>query len=182
MLPRVALCLLLLGAALPLRAAEDGREAVVEKPSRPLVSRFLDVFRGSPEKREKRKARGVRAKSLLLEMEVSPAPLKLSETRQLKVVLKLTNRAKKLVELNFPTTQRIEILIHDSAGKMVTQWSEDQAFANERGFVTVNPGERIEYAGSVAIRDLEAGKEYVVEGFFPHFDDLKAREKIVPAR
>ncbi len=183
MLPRALLCLILALATLPLHAAEDGREPAVEKPRRGMVSRFLDVFRGSPERRERRAAkRGKRAKGLQLDMIVSPLPLKLGETRQLGVQLQLSNRSKKLVDLAFPTTQRVEILIRDNAGKLVTQWSEDQAFANEAGFVAINPGERIEYRGSVATRDLKAGQEYVVEGFFPNFDALKVRQRIVPER
>jgi hypothetical protein len=46
------------------------------------------------------------------------------EMRQLPVHVLLTNHGERAVELLFPTEQRIEILLHDSTGRVVTRWSE----------------------------------------------------------
>ncbi|HEV7868925.1 MAG TPA: BsuPI-related putative proteinase inhibitor [Chthoniobacteraceae bacterium] len=119
-------------------------------------------------------------KRLLPTIMIEPVVVKLSDVRQLKVTLQLANRGKKLVQLDFPTTQRIEVLIKEKSGKLVEQWSEDQAFTNEPTLVTINPGERLEYAASVATRDLKAGQSYTVIGFFPNFEQLEARKSIVP--
>jgi hypothetical protein len=158
-------------------AAEDGREPSKKKlkPEKDLVSQFFDLFRGNKDDS------GDLERQLEVSMDVNPLPVSLSETRQLEVVLKLSNKSKKLVQLEFPTTQRIEILIRDAGGRMVTQWSEDHAFATIGGLVSVNPSERIQYTANISTRDLEAGKEYILEGFLPHYPELRADVKIVPA-
>jgi hypothetical protein len=126
----------------------------------------------------------VRLKELALTMQLSPLPLKLSDTRQLKVTLLLANRSSgRFVHLQFPTTQRFEILIHDTErNKLVTQWSEDQSFSNEPAYVTINPGERVEYNAVISTRDLVAGRAYTVEAFFPNFDKLRIQQAIVPEK
>ena len=145
-----------------------------------FMSRITRVFHGSSAPADQDGA--VKTKDLILNMELSPIPFKLSDTRQLKVVISLTNHSKKSLRLDFPTTQRFEILVRDRTGHQVVQWSEDQAFRTEPALITINPGEHIEYETSVATRDLIAGNEYVVAGFFPIFADLKIQRRIVPQK
>ncbi|MEA3188934.1 MAG: Intracellular proteinase inhibitor [Chthoniobacter sp.] len=128
------------------------------------------------------KKKPVRAMNLALDMDLGLQPIKLSETRQLKVTMSLANRSRKFVHLEFPTTQRFDLIIRDAAGKAVAQWSEDQSFSNEPAYVTVNPGERVEYHASISTRELSAGREYVVEGFFPQFNDLRIEKTIRPEK
>ncbi len=115
-------------------------------------------------------------KQLVPTMLIEPMP----EVRTVKVTLQLANRGKKLTQLEFPTTQRIEVLVKDSTGKRLEQWSEDQAFQNEPTLVTINPAERLEYTANVATRDFKAGQTYTIEGFFPNFDQLRASKQITP--
>jgi hypothetical protein len=124
--------------------------------------------------------RTTRTKTLALTMLLEPSPLDLSDTRQLKVTLQLKNISKRFIQLEFPTTQRIEILIRDEHGKMVTQWSEDQSFSNVPTTISINPGEHLEYSASISTRDMTAGRAYTVESFFPNFAELKARQALVP--
>ena len=84
------------------------------------------------------------------------------------------------MQLQFPTTQRIDVLILDDTGKTIVKWSEDRIFAQSIDYVGINPGEHVEYTASVPTRDLQAGKRYVVQGLFPSFSDLKAEEALVP--
>jgi hypothetical protein len=136
---------------------------------------------GTPATAEKPKT--IRVKDLTLEMHLSPLPLDLSDTRQLKVALLVLNRSRRSVHLEFPTTQRIEILVRDAqTNKLVTQWSEDQSFSNEPAFLTINPGERVEYNATISTRDLAAGRPYTVEVFFPNFDKLRLQQTIVPQK
>ena len=121
-------------------------------------------------------------KGLAMTMSVEPAAPNLGEHKQIAVTLRLQNKGKKLVQLDFPTTQRIEVLVKNSIGKTVEQWSEDQAFQNEPSLVTINPGERLEYNATIATRDFAAGQEYTVEGFFPTYDMLRSSVKMVPVR
>jgi hypothetical protein len=118
-----------------------------------------------------------------LNLGVDPTPFKLSENREVKVTVTLFNRSsKKYVHLNFPTSQRIEILVRDASGKVVNTWSEDQSFANDPASVTVNPGERLEYTVSVATREMTAGEGYTIEASFPSYPELKVEQKVVPGK
>ena len=117
-----------------------------------------------------------------LTMVVDPLQPKLSETKQLKVTLQLVNKSRKMAQLDFPTSQRIEVLVKNAAGKTVEQWSEDQAFTNELSVETINPGERLEYSASVSTREMAAGQSYTIEAFFPNYDALRATRAIVPEK
>lgn len=141
----------------------------------------LNPFRGKSEKGPAAAA-GVVFKGLQMNMLLDPQAPVLGEHRQVTVTLRLQNKSKKLVQLDFPTTQRIEVLLRNSTGKLVEQWSEDQAFQNEPGLVTINPGERLEYTARVSTRDMAAGQEYTIEGFFPNYENLRATAKVVPTR
>jgi len=176
--------ILLLGcfAVGTLSAAEDG----IQEEQRPgffsRVMRTLNPF-GPKEPRDKlNDPKAPNWKKLELTMVLEPLPLKLPETRLLKVTLRLANKSKKFVQMEFPTSQRIEVLVRDQAGKLVEQWSQDQAFANEPTLVVVNPGERLEYSVSVATRDMVPGQTYVIEAFFPNFEPLRVQQSIVPER
>jgi hypothetical protein len=112
-------------------------------------------------------------KGLDIGLVVDPPKVTLPETKQIKVTIKLVNRGKKLVQLNFPSSQRIEVLVKNKEGKQIEQWSEDQAFTDEPSMVTVNPDERVEYPVTVSTRDMVVGETYTVEAFFPNFEQLR---------
>lgn len=116
-----------------------------------------------------------------LTLAIDPADIQLSTTRQVQVSISVYNRSKKnFVQLEFPTSQRFEILVLDSAGKVVNTWSEDQSFTNDPATVTVNPGERLEYTASVATREMSAGQPYIIQVSFPNYPDLKIEQRVVP--
>jgi len=125
-------------------------------------------------------AKTTAAGKLVASITITPQPVKLADARTFKVTLHLNNKGRKLVQLDFPTTQRIEVLVKDAAGRRVEQWSEDQAFQNEPTLVTINAGERLEYVANVATRDLKAGETYTVEAFFPNYEKLRATKTITP--
>ena len=123
---------------------------------------------------------GKRTRNLSARMQLSPLPIKLSDSRQIDVRIRLENTSRKFVQLQFPTTQRIEIVVRDEAGKVIDQWSEDHLFEQTSGYVGINPGEHVEYTASIPTRDMQAGRRYVVEGFFPNFADLKMQTTVIP--
>ena len=171
------------------RATEENRPGLWER-TWTTVTHPMRIFHfgshdgaGGEKMSTKEDRASVRVKDLTMTMELAPLPLALSDTRQLKVTISLLNHSKRYVHLEFPTTQRIEILIHDNArNKLVTQWSEDQAFSNEPAYVTINPGERVEYHATLSTRDLATGHAYTVEAFFPNFDKLRIQRTIVPGK
>src|SRR5499433_2964084 len=60
-----------------------------------------------------------RLRGLALDLQITPQTVKLSEVRQLSVKLTLANLSKRPVTLDFPTTQRIEIYLTNSAGEIL---------------------------------------------------------------
>src|SRR6187402_1541932 len=145
--------------ASPTPAATPSHKSIV-RPKESFMHRLTHPFENSKgEKGADKNAPGASNttltgyKQLAIGMQVEPTPLKVAEVRQVKVTLTIVNRGTKLVQLEFPTSQRIEVLIKGAEGKMVEQWSEDQAFTNEQSMVTINPGERLEYTANVATRD-----------------------------
>ena len=122
----------------------------------------------------------IRTRALGMEMRLSPLPVKLSETRYIEAHITLENISKRYVQLEFPTSQRMDFLITNEQGLLVSRWSDDHPFEPTVGHVGINPGERVEYSGSLSTRDLKPGRSYTVTGFFPSFEDLKVEQVIVP--
>jgi hypothetical protein len=85
------------------------------------------------------------------------------------------------VELLFPTEQRIEILLHDSTGRVVTRWSENRAFAEKPATLLINPNEHVEYSETIATRELEPGKVFTVEVNVPAYPELHTQRKSMAA-
>ena len=172
--------LLLLLAALPLTALA-AEEAPPAPPKPGLMHRLLHPF-GGGSSAPAPKLKDVNFKSLEMGLTVEPAAPRLSEDHAVKVSVTLANKGKKLVQLAFPTTQRIEVLVKNRAGKMVVHWSEDQAFTSEPTLVAINPGERLEYTATVSTRDLVAGETYTIEAFFPNFEPLRQTHGLAPVK
>ncbi len=164
--------------------AEDRPAAKPPKQSltNRVFNRVLHPFGGGEKTASAAGAKPVKAGKDAVVLKLDPQPLKLSEHNRLKVTLTLSNTTKKLMQLEFPTSQRIEVLLKTTAGKTVEQWSQDQAFANEPTIVTVNPGERAEYTVEVATRELVAGETYLVEGFLPSHETLRGQASFVPQK
>ena len=144
---------------------------------RTFLSRLLHPF-SSPRLPD---YRDTRLRGLVMEIVLSPEPVKLSEVRQLSVKATLTNRSKRTIELDFPTEQRIEILLRNSIGTELTKWSDNHAFADTAGTVVINPQEHIEYDETIATRDLAPNKVFIAEVFFPRFPELRIRQKFMTA-
>ena len=120
-----------------------------------------------------------RLRGLALDLQISPQTVKLSEVRQLTVKMSLANLSKRPVTLDFPTSQRIEIYLTNSAGDILTKWSENHAITEKPGTILINPGERIEYNETISKRELTPNKVFVAEVFFPQYLELRIRQKFL---
>src|ERR1041384_242055 len=98
-----------------------------------------------------------RLRGLVLELNLSPEPVKLSEVRQLQVNLSLKNVAKRAVVLDFPSEQRFEIYLRNSTEAILTIWSDNHAFEDKPGTVLINPLEHVDYPTTIATRDSRRG-------------------------
>jgi len=192
---RAPLCLLMLALPLILVAAEDGSTPapavtptptpkVKRAPTTPATPRVFPLRRWlralGIDKSPTAGFATTGFKGLEISLKLDPPQVAVGETKQLKATVTLLNRGKKIAQLDFPTSQRIEVLVKNSDGKMIEQWSEDQAFDNEPSLVSVNPNERLEYTVNLSTRDMVAGQSYTVDAYFPNFEQLR-KSMTVPA-
>jgi len=164
---RTPIFLLLMALPLALVAAEEQPPAT---PKPTILKRWLNAV-GISKSSANMTATGF--KGLEIGLQADPAQLKVAEVKQIKVTVTLVNRGKKIAQLEFPTSQRIEVLVKSQEGKSIEQWSEDQAFNNEPTIVAINPNERLEYTVNLATRDMAAGQTYIIEAYFPNFEHLR---------
>ena len=146
---------------------------------RSFFNRMLHPF-GSAKKKIP-KYQDARLRGLLLEVQVPTEPIRLSEVRQLRVQAILSNIGGSPVSVDFPTSQRIDIQLLNPAGEVLTRWSENRAFTEEIGNLTINPREDVVYNETIATRELQPGRVYSVEVFFPKYPELRARQKFMTA-
>lgn len=153
-----------------------GAKTTTTMEKRGFFGRVLHPFSSSEvlPKYENRKLRG-----LVLNLQVSPQPVRLSETRQLEVRVILKNLGDHMINLEFPTDQRIEVQLLDSGGNVLTKWSENHAIKETPASVLVNPEEQIEYKELIATRDLTPGRVFTAEAFFPKYPELRIRQKFM---
>ncbi len=147
--------------------------AQTPSPKRSWFGRLLHPFASSPIP----EYNDQRLRGLALHVDVSPEPVRLSETRHLQVKITLKNLSKRTVNLQFPTEQRIEIYLLNSTGRVLTKWSDNRAFANDPANVLINPQEHIEYDELISTRDLTPNTVYVAEAFFPRYPELDVKKK-----
>ena len=139
------------------------------------LSRMLHPF--SPEAVPQYK--DPRLRGLALDLQITPQTIKLSEVRQLGIKAALTNESKRPVTLEFATNQRIEIYLRNSAGEILTKWSDNHAIAEKPGTVLINPQEHVEYNETIAARDLTPNKVFIAEVFFPKYPELRIQQKFL---
>ncbi len=121
-------------------------------------------------------------RKLSMSMVLSPANVKLPQDKSVGVSVSVVNTGTDPVQLEFPNSERIEVLIKDDSGKVLSKWSEDQKLAEEEGFLVINPGEKLDYTATISTREMAAGKTYLIEAFFPKFDELRASRTVVPTK
>src|SRR4051794_40026277 len=142
------------------------------------VTRMLHPFQSSNPAPNYKDAR---LRGLVLELKTSPEPVKLSEVRQLQVNISLKNVSKRPVVLEFPSEQRYEIYLRNSTEAILTIWSDNHAFEDKAGTVLINPLEHVDYAATIATRDLSPNKVFICEVFFPQYPELRLRQKFMTA-
>ncbi|PYJ24842.1 MAG: hypothetical protein DME91_07025 [Verrucomicrobia bacterium] len=120
-----------------------------------------------------------RLRGLALELQITPQTVKLSEVRQLAMKVTLTNHFKRPVTLEFRTNQRIEIYLKNSAGQILTKWSDNHAITEKPSTVLINPQELVEYNETIATRDLTPNKVFIAEVFFPQYPELRIQQKFL---
>jgi hypothetical protein len=153
----------------------QGNAPTATPHKRGWLGRILHPFSAEPLPQYK----DPRLRGLALALEIAPQTVKLSEVRQLAIKVTLTNHSKRPVALEFPTNQRIEIYLENSAGQILTRWSENHAITEKPAAVLINPQEHVEYDEMIATRDLAPNKVFIAEVFFPQYPELRIRQKFL---
>src|SRR6266403_4747306 len=120
-----------------------------------------------------------RLRGLAVDLQITPQTVKLSEVRQLGVKVTLANLSKRPVPLDFPTNQRIEIYLMNSAGDILAKWSDNHAITEKPVTILINSQERVEYNETIATRELTPNKVFIAEVFFPQYPELRIRQKFL---
>lgn len=110
-----------------------------------------------------------------------PSEFSLLERRELDTTYTVRNNTKRLIRLDFNTTQRFDMLTSDPSGKVIEKWSDDHAFQLQEGIVIVNPRERIEYSEKVPTRDMKQGETYSIKGDMVGYPDYTATTTVTPS-
>ena len=111
---------------------------------------------------------------------LDPADPSLSDAREVNVGYSIHNTSNRMARLDFPTTQRIEILTKNSAGAVIDRWSDDRSFQPQEGIVVINPNERIEYREKISTRDMRQGQTYEVEAMLKTDPDFRLQKPLTP--
>lgn len=114
------------------------------------------------------------------ELRADPDEFTLPDCREVKVIYSLCNSSRRAVPLEFPTAQRLEVVLRGTDGRRLFQWSEDRTFEAVASVVTVNPGERLEYEVSVPTRDMAGGRAYGLEAVLPGYPATAASATLRP--
>lgn len=122
----------------------------------------------------------LRADPTIPTLQVEPLDFSLAERREVDVTYTIKNNTRKIMRIDYPTTQRIEIITSDANGQVIDRWSDDRAFAGQEGIVFVNPGERIEYSEKLPTRDLKPGELYFVTGDAAANEGFTATRSLTP--
>lgn len=138
----------------------------------------------SPFRRGKRDEPEARAgwRKLAMTMVLEPPVVKFGETRAIEITVAVVNKGKQPVQLDFPNSQRIDVVVKNDFGKVLSKWSDDQRLEKEPGFVLINPGERIEYFAKISTREMTEGKSSTIEAFVPGYEQLHTSRTVVPRR
>lgn len=108
------------------------------------------------------------------------ADFPLGGRREVKVVYSLTNTSRRVLRLDFPTAQHLEMVMRSEDGRTLFLWSEDRTFSAESSSVLVNPGERLEFQAAVPTRDMVAGRIYTAEAVLPGYPETLACASLQP--
>lgn len=107
-------------------------------------------------------------------VDYAPKPVRAGNAKSMTVTVGIVNDSGRQITLSNETGQRIEILLREPTGRVLTRWSESRSFDTKLTSSLINPGERISFVEKVSTRELRSGANYVLEAFVPGTANLKA--------
>lgn len=145
----------------------------------------FSIFNGDPKRIQR--ANAVDSKSFDSKVEVSPNPLSLKSVKatgpnpSIKVTFSIHNHAKKTYTLSFPTTQRWDFRIVNSAGGVVYTYTDDHSFLQTIGTSMVNNDDKLVYPETVDFEDMTlplAPGVYTVQAIMANYPEINAQTQL----
>lgn len=124
----------------------------------------------------------VALRNLVMTMKIEPAQIRLPDTRMIEVTVSVVNNGKAAVHLEFPSSLRVDVVLKDERGKMLSRWSDDQPIEKEPGLLLINPRERLEYSAKISTREMTAGRPFEIDAFYPSYEKLRVSKVVTPVR
>lgn len=153
------------------RPGGDGRS---ETALSTFTGFFTDMF--SSIRLGRHKTAKAEPSSLIIE----PSEFSLGDRREVEATYEVRNLSKKIMRLDYPTGQQIEILATDEGGRVVERWSDDRAFEKEESIVFINPRERIQYSEKIPTREMKAGSSYTISAQSVDHPEFNASRPVTP--
>ncbi len=122
----------------------------------------------------------IRTAPTTAKLEVDPEKFSLEDRREINVTYTIRNNTKKLTRLEYPSTQRIDMITRDGKGEVIDRWSDDRSFQPEEGIVVINPKERIEYQEKIPTREMKSGESYRIESFTTGEEKFTTEKTVTP--
>jgi len=119
---------------------------------------------------------------LEMTMKLDPAEVRLPNTRMVEVIVTVVNKGKEAVQLEFPSSLRIDVVVRNEDGKILSRWSDDQPIQREPAVLVINPKERLEYRARISTREMAAGGKFGIEAYFPSYEGLRTGRMVTPVR
>jgi hypothetical protein len=141
----------------------------------------FSIFNGDPKRIQR--ANEVDPKAFDEKLDVSPNPLSIQAVKAaspnplIKITFSIHNHAKKTYTLSFPTAQRWDFRILNSAGTPIYVYSENCEFEQKVGTSMVNDDDKLVYSETVEFGDLNAPLTpgtYTVESVMANYPEMHA--------
>jgi hypothetical protein len=145
----------------------------------------FSIFNGDPKRIQR--ANAVDPKSFDSKVEVSPNPLSIKMLKavapnpNLKITFSIHNHARRTYTLSFPTAQRWDFRILNSAGTPIYIYSDNCQFEQTIGSSMVNNDDKLVYTETVNFDDLLQPLEpgtYTVQTVMANYPDMHAQAQI----
>jgi hypothetical protein len=145
----------------------------------------FSIFNGDPKRIQR--ANAVDAKAFDTKVEVTPNPLSLGKLKaiapnpSIKIVFSIHNHAKKTYTLSFPTAQRWDFRLLNSANTPIYIYSDNCQFEQTVGSSMVNNDDKLVYTETVAFDDLLqplAPGTYTLQAVMANYPDMRAQAQI----
>jgi hypothetical protein len=146
----------------------------------------FSIFNGDPKRIQR--ANEVDPKAFDQKVEVSPNPLSIKTLKatapnpSIKITFFVHNHGKKTYTLSFPTAQRWDFRILNSAGTPIYTYSDNCQFEQTVGSSMVNKDDKLAFTETVEFDDLSqplAPGSYTVQTILANYPEMQAQAQLV---